>query len=235
MTEKKTQSDSEKVEFHTSIIPKYLVGSEKDIEQDPILHTALQFLMHRGREVFAVACVVLLFFGLITGYAAYKESQEKKASSLMAKAMAMEDAGKRMSALKSMTDKYSSTHTAKHALLFLARLQEEAGQLEEARATLKKAISGLSGLLQASAYLQSGYLEEAAKQPEKAKVAFEGAAKEPAFAPIAQLDLARVAEAAQDKEAARQAYERYLELIADSPAEKGPLGKDFVEWRLGRL
>lgn len=226
----KKQTDSEKVEFHTSIVPKYLIGSEKEIEQDPIMHTVLHFLMHRGRELFAVVAVIILFFSLITGYSAYKESQEKKASSLVARAMALEDGGKKMAELKSVTDKYGSTHTGKQAMLLLARLQEDAGQVEEARATLKKAISGLSGILKACAYMQLGYLEETAKQPDKAKTAFELAAKEPAFAAVAQLNLARVAEEAQDKETARQAYKKYLELSSDNPGDKG-----FVEWRLSKL
>ncbi|MDD3553781.1 MAG: tetratricopeptide repeat protein [Deltaproteobacteria bacterium] len=228
-TEKKHE-DNEKPEFHASIVPKYLVGSEKEIEQDPILHTALHFLMHRGRELLAVAAVIILFFSLITGYSAYKESQEKKASGLVARAMSLEDETRKMAELKSVTDKYGSTHTGKQALLLLARLQEDAGQVEEARATLKKAVSGLSGLLQASAYLQSGYLNERANQPDKAKAEFEAATKEPAFAAVAQLDLARVAEQIQDKEAAKNAYRKYLELSGDSPANKG-----FVEWRLSRL
>lgn len=228
--EHKKQSDNEKVEFHTSIVPKYLIGSEKEIEQDPIMHTVLHFLMHRGRELFAVVAVIILFFSLITGYSAYKESQEKKASGLVARAMTLDDVSKKMAELKSVTDKYGSTHTGKQAMLLLARLQEDAGQLEEARVTLKKAISGLSGILQASAYMQSGYLEETAKQPEKAKTAFDAASKEPAFAAVAQLNLARVAEETKDKETAKNAYKKYLELTADNPVNKG-----FVEWRLSRL
>ncbi len=228
--EQKKQNDNEKVEFHTSIVPKYLIGTEKEIEQDPIMHTMLHFLMRRGRELFAVVAVIILFFSLITGYSAYKESKEKKASSLVARAMALEDGGKKMAELKSVTDRYGSTHTAKQAMLLLARLQEDAGQVEDARVTLKKAVSGLSGILQASAYMQLGYLEETAKQFHKAKIAFEAAAKEPAFTKVAELDLARVAEQMQDKETAKQVYKRYLELTADNPAHKG-----FVEWRLSKL
>lgn len=226
----KKHDDDEKLEFHASIVPKYLVGSEKEIEQDPVLHTLLHFLMHRGRELLAVAAVIILFISLITGYSTYKESQEKKASSLVAKATYLDDINKKMAELKSVTDKYASTYTGKQALLLLARFQEDAGQLDDTRATLKKACSQLSGLLQASAYLQLGYLEETAKQPDKAKAAFDAASKEPAFAAVAQLDLARAAEEAQDKEAAKQAYKKYLELTADNPANKG-----FVEWRLSRL
>lgn len=226
----KKQADQEKVEFRTSIVPKYLIGSEKEIEQDPILHTVLHVLMNRGRELLAVAAVIILFFSLITGYSAYRESQEKKASYLVAKAESLDDMNKKIAELKTVTDKYGSTHTGRQALLLLARFQEDAGQIDEARTTLKKAISHLSGLLKASAYLQLGYLEEAAKQPDKAKAAFEEASKEPAFAAIAQLDLARSAEAASDREVAKQAYRKYLELTSDNPVNKG-----FVEWRLSKL
>ncbi len=181
------------------------------------------------REIVAGVVAVVLVLAAFSGYRAYKEGREKKASLLYIRAVTTQNATKKMALLEELVRRYPGTSFATEARLSLFELRLSKGE-RDLFPLLKRLRKETRGEVRLTVFLGEGYLYEETGNLKKATEVYQKViSKAKYLSKVVYGDLARVYELSGKKKEAYEAYLKYKEV------NQLPEGVFFLDYKLKTL
>lgn len=229
---------SEQSAFDRKSIMETTTGTGRGILDE--LHLppkVISFIRENQKNLQIVGIVFVVLILALTAYRNYSEGRRDKAAALLVSAMKSEDVSSRVQLLDKLQDEYSGTASALWGRVEMGHLDYQtgnfAGAVSKYEAILKqlKPDSSLRPLIQ---YSLAQALEEQ-KSFDRALSLYQEIAKINGYAKEAFTALGRIYEMKNEPAKARDAYEQFLELSADSPNSQTGSTTAIVKEKLARL
>jgi len=196
------------------------------------------FLRTNARSLLiAGICIILMIVGW-TVYKNYTKARNDKAAAALVTAEQEADETKRIQAIDQVVNQFSGTDAALWAQLELAHIDYQAGNYKVA---VKKYQAVLDNLAADNALLplitySLGQSYEQLHDNDNALKQYQALSQMPGFSGEGYLGLARIYEAKQELDKAREVYENYLAVTKDNTTSaRGSKTRVLVEDKLARL
>jgi predicted negative regulator of RcsB-dependent stress response len=196
----------------------------------------IRFLRKNQRTIWIVVAVIATVVTVVALYDSYRTYQENKAVSAYDAALQATGQEKR-DRLAALAEQYGSTHIAPWAMIELARMDSDEGNIDAALGQLDKVnkLTGHKNPLKPLVLYRIAGLDEEKKDLGQAVPLYQELAAFPGFEADAHYALGRIYAVQGKKAEALTEYQQYLSLVEKAGTANTDPRKDLVEYAMKAL
>jgi predicted negative regulator of RcsB-dependent stress response len=196
----------------------------------------IRFLRKNQRTIWIVVAIIATVVTVVALYESYRTYQENKAVSAYDAALQATGQEKR-DRLAAITDEYGSTHIAPWAMIELARMDADQGNIDAALEQLGKVnkLTGRKNPLKPLVLYRMAGLNEEKKDLGQAVLLYQELVAFPGFEADAHYALGRIYGVQDKKAEALTEYQQYLSLVEKAGAANSDPRKNLVEYAMKAL
>jgi len=225
--------------FDKKQIQSAVLDDKKDFLDELHLPPEVASFLRTNARILLIAgiCIILMIVGW-TVYKNYTRTRNDKAAAALVSAEQETDEASRIQAIDQVVNQFQGTDAALWAELELAHIDYQAGNYKVAVEKYQAVLDDLAAdnaLVPLITY-SMGQAYEQLHDNDKALKEYQALSQMPGFAGEGYLGLARIYEAKEELDNAREVYEKYLALTtADTTSTQGSKTRAVVEDKLARL